>query len=69
VSGTWRGGFACNLGPCAVLMAEFWGILIALQLAWDKGYKLTVLESNSAVTVSLVVKGSLPSHPWSSIVC
>ncbi|PNX98086.1 ribonuclease H [Trifolium pratense] len=47
---------------------ELWGMLTTLQLAWDKGFRLVNLESDSMLAVSLVVKGCPPTHPCYSIV-
>ncbi|PNX99881.1 ribonuclease H, partial [Trifolium pratense] len=37
-------------------------------LAWDKGFRMVTLESDSMTAMSLVVKGCPPTHPCYSIV-
>lgn len=59
--GAWLGGFSRNL-------AELWGILTALQLAWDKGIKRILLERDSTISVQFTTKGLPPSHPYGPIV-
>lgn len=38
----WLGGFARNLSLGNVLMAELYATLMALDLAWDKGFQVGV---------------------------
>jgi hypothetical protein len=58
----WLGGFGRNLGYFSVFMSKLWGIYSALELAWDKGYRMLSLESDSAIAVSLVNKGCPSTH-------
>ncbi|MCI34447.1 ribonuclease H protein, partial [Trifolium medium] len=67
-SGAWLGGFARKLGSCSTLMAELWGILSALQLATEKGYRKVILESDSTVAVDLIVKGCPDNRLCASII-
>ncbi|MCI20290.1 ribonuclease H protein, partial [Trifolium medium] len=67
-SGAWLGGFARKLGSCSALMAELWGILSALQLAKEKGYRKVILESDSTVAIDLIVKDYPDNHPCATIV-
>nr|KYP40685.1 Heat shock 70 kDa protein [Cajanus cajan] len=38
-SGCFLGGFSVNLGPTSVTLAELWGVVHGLKLAWDLGFK------------------------------
>lgn len=38
-SGSWIGAFAFNIGICSTFMAELWGVLKGLEVAWNKGIK------------------------------
>jgi ribonuclease HI len=49
-------------------MAELWGILSALQLVTEIGYRKVILESDSAVTIDLIMKGCPDNHPCATIV-
>ena len=37
--GAWRKGFCCNLGTASNIVAEFWGIIHGIELAWKEGYR------------------------------
>lgn len=45
-----------------MVFTEVWGILSALLLAWEEGWKKVIVESDSNVTVSLVREGVPPAH-------
>ncbi|XP_061354128.1 uncharacterized protein LOC133298795 [Gastrolobium bilobum] len=45
--GIWLNGFAYKLGFCSSFKAELWGILRGLEMAWSKGYRKIILESDS----------------------
>lgn len=55
-NGLWCGGMAKKLGRCSVLIAELWGILEGLILAWNLGFRDVVCESDSQVAVNTVLK-------------
>jgi hypothetical protein len=62
------GGFSRKLRSCSALMAELWGILSALQLVTEIGYRKVILESDSAVTIDLIMKGCQDNNPCATIV-
>ena len=39
-SGAFLDGFSMNLGSCLITIAEVWGALYGLELAWNKGFHL-----------------------------
>lgn len=53
-SGACFGGFMFIIGSCSVIHAELWGMLQGLQLAWEKGARFAVVESDSSTVVTLV---------------
>lgn len=67
-SGRWLVGFAKNLGMSNVLMAELWGILTALQIAWRERFPKVWIESDSSVAITLLSRSCPASHPYSSII-
>ena len=68
-SGVWVTGFKRGLGVGSVLSAELWGILIGIQIAWNRGIRKLWIESDSLIAVNLVRKGCLPSHQYHNLVC
>lgn len=60
--GEWQGAFMRNLGSSNTLLMELWGILSALELAWDRGFRRLIIECDSAVAVQLISKECLPCH-------
>ena len=66
--GMWLGGFMHFIGICTVPMAELWGIVTGLSLAWSLGYRRVCLETDSQVAILLLHKPIDRSHPLSSLV-
>lgn len=66
--GQWVGGFVHNIGHCTVPKAELWGILGGLSLAWDRGFRKVILESDSQLVVNMLSKPIATCHPLSSLV-
>ena len=56
--GRWMAGFAVNLGRCSALVAEIWGALYALQLAWERNVKKVILEMDRLPVVHIFKNGS-----------
>jgi len=52
--GKWIVGFAINIGICTSVGAELWAIANGLQLAWSKGFRKIILESDSSLAVDLI---------------
>ncbi|XP_016675124.1 uncharacterized protein [Gossypium hirsutum] len=52
--GVWIASFTRNLQSCLVLMAELWGILDGLQIAWSFGLKKMVLETDSKEAIQAI---------------
>ncbi|CAL1354257.1 unnamed protein product [Linum trigynum] len=65
--GDWISGFCSKLGTGSALLAELWGILQGLQLAWRKGAQFLILESDSQSALNLIEQRSDPVHPYSMI--
>lgn len=49
--GEWIGGFAANLGVAMAHVAELWGVIHALELAWDKGCRRVEVEMDSTLVM------------------
>lgn len=60
-SGCWLEGFSVFLGISSNIVAELWAILKGLQLAWDRGYKQVILESDSKAGLSLIADAEVVS--------
>lgn len=64
--GAWLGGFDWNLRSCSVLMSKLWGIYSTFQLAYDKGYQMFFLKSNSTLQRFLKWFQSLSKIHWTT---
>ncbi|KAL4310298.1 hypothetical protein GQ457_01G018690 [Hibiscus cannabinus] len=53
-SGAWISGYARYVGRCDALLAELWAIHDGLLLAWDLGFRMVELESDSLEAVRIV---------------
>ncbi|XP_027164808.1 uncharacterized protein LOC113764959 [Coffea eugenioides] len=53
-AGHWLGGFSVGLGTASNILAELWAILRGLQLAWEKGYRKVIIESDSKAGMGLI---------------
>ncbi|KAL4320177.1 hypothetical protein GQ457_18G016630 [Hibiscus cannabinus] len=53
-NGGWRIVFSRFVGICSVLEAELWGVVEGLRLAWDAGYRRSVLEVDSLEVFRLI---------------
>ena len=61
-------GFVANLGSCPITVAEIWAIYYSLVLAWQKGFRHILLESDSSSAISLIQKESIERHPFASVI-
>jgi ribonuclease HI len=57
--GRWIVGFALNIGICTSVGAELWAITNGLKLAWSKGFRKIILESDSSLAVDLITKNKI----------
>ncbi|XP_031402735.1 uncharacterized protein LOC116212324 [Punica granatum] len=60
--GVWTASFARNVGIATAVVAELWGVLSGLELAWELGYRLVLLEVDSLLVTRLIA-GSGPRAP------
>ncbi|CAL1373122.1 unnamed protein product [Linum trigynum] len=65
--GTWLGGFCSKMGNGTAIMAELWGILQGLQLAWKKGIRFLILESDSQLALDLIKNRTDAAHLHATI--
>lgn len=63
-SGKWIVGFNKMLGVSDSLSAEILGIIIGLNLAWERGFKQIYLESDSRKAMEHFRKGCSSSLRW-----
>ena len=66
-SGEWIHGFSHNLGVCEIKKPELWGtfvmkaelrgILTGLSIAWKKGFRNLIVESDSSASVKKIEDG------------
>ena len=59
--------FAVNIGSCLMFIAELWGALYSLELAWSLEFHHVLLEMDSSSEVSLLQK-STGHHPYSTLI-
>ncbi|PKI41703.1 hypothetical protein CRG98_037905 [Punica granatum] len=50
----WIIGFMQSLGVSTVMVAELWGVLTGLELAWNVGCRRLILEIDSMVVLTLI---------------
>lgn len=60
--------FMMNLGRLDSLSAEIWSMAWGLDLAWEKGFKRVILESDSRQAINLIGRGILTEHPLVELV-
>ncbi|KAJ8768128.1 hypothetical protein K2173_021068 [Erythroxylum novogranatense] len=61
--GRWLIGFSGYIGHASILVAELQALRHGLTLAWDRGYRRIVVESDSQDVVTLVLTSCPHSHP------
>ena len=59
--------FSANIGCCPVVVAELWGALYSLELAWSLEYHHDILELDSSSAILLLQK-NLVHPPFSTLV-
>lgn len=50
----WLRGYTCHIGTCNAYNAEFWGILIDLNLAWNSRFCHIIVESDSMSIINVL---------------
>ncbi|XVF22870.1 hypothetical protein REPUB_Repub12eG0208500 [Reevesia pubescens] len=66
--GHWLFGFISQLGYGCILQAELYAIFSGLNLAWQRGYKKVILESDSMLAVNKVNKPLEERDPLTRII-
>lgn len=66
--GNWVLGYARNVGLSSPLAAEIWAIRDGLVLAIQRGFQNLIVESDSRIAVLLLLKGSVSTHPLSTLI-
>ena len=52
-----------NLGSATAPMAELWGVIHGMELAWDRGIRCLHVDVDSQLALSLIDKGVDSMHP------
>ncbi|KAK4262634.1 hypothetical protein QN277_028172 [Acacia crassicarpa] len=65
--GLWLFGFFAAIGNCTPLDSEEWAMLKGLQLAWNRGFRNVICESDSKLLVDLL-NGGLSNGSQSIVV-
>ena len=60
--------FSANIGHCPVVVAELWGAMHALELAWALDFHQIILEMDSSSAISLLHSCNRSNHPYSSLI-
>ena len=66
-TGIWLGGFAESVGKASNIAAELWGILKGMQLAWGKGYRDVIVETDSKVGLELI-EDAVATSPYHNLI-
>ena len=61
-------GFAAFLGSCPVTVAELWGIVHALDMAWSMESSKVILEVDSSCAWQLAQKPLDRRHPYAHVI-
>ncbi|WVY92797.1 hypothetical protein V8G54_000170 (mitochondrion) [Vigna mungo] len=67
-AGCFLGGFSVNLGPTSVTLAELWGVVHGLKLAWDLGCKKVKVDIDSSHALGLVRHCPVGNDPAFAVV-
>lgn len=52
--------FAANIVFCSLMLAELWTIYIGISIAWTKGFRKFIVESDSKLAMYILIKGCTP---------
>ncbi|KAJ7950371.1 Ribonuclease H protein [Quillaja saponaria] len=66
--GVRQAGFSLNLGYGNIMLAELNAIRHGLSLAWNMGYRLLHIESDSKEAVSSIHYADVGTHPMGSLI-
>lgn len=61
-------GSGANIGIATAAVAELWGLLYGLQIAWDRGWRRVFVELDSMLVLEVVQKGVDVMHPLFSLI-
>lgn len=67
-TGEWIMGFSGFCGITTNLNAELLAIAYGLHIAWGKGYKEVICESDSQMSLDLIAKRVLVTHPYAPLI-
>ena len=67
-TGQFLGGFAAFLWWCPIAIAELWGVVHALEMAWSMECSNVIMEVDSSYTLQLIQKPLDRRHPYASVI-
>ncbi|KAE8683955.1 hypothetical protein F3Y22_tig00111164pilonHSYRG00005 [Hibiscus syriacus] len=66
--GAWLLGFIKSIGIVQPLQAELWAIFIVLQIAWEQGFELLLLQTDSLEAAKLLEQSDVASSSLSLVI-
>lgn len=60
--------FSAHIGACSVVAVELWVILIGIQIAWNRGSKKLIVESDYLISISLLMHECPTFHNCFSLI-
>lgn len=58
-SGAWIAGFAMNIVIYTAFVAELWGVLKDMEVAWNIGIRKIIIESDSTSVINFLRQGKV----------
>lgn len=55
-------GFCVHIEHCSAFIAELWGMLCGLEVAWDLGIQKLEVESDSQTIISCIIAAKRDGH-------
>ncbi|KAF7804601.1 putative ribonuclease H protein At1g65750 family [Senna tora] len=55
-------GFSRNVGSCSITFTELWGVLSGLQVAWNRGFKKVIIETDCLNARRLIYQNFEEGH-------
>lgn len=62
-SGKWLVAPAQNLRIATSVIAKLWGLFQGLQLPWERGYRIVILDVDSNIVIDLLKKERVRINP------
>ncbi|KAG5085313.1 hypothetical protein JHK82_052710 [Glycine max] len=66
-NGHWINEFTRKLGCCSLMIVEIWGLITALEHAWELNLKELWIETDSMVAANFMLHGIHSTHSYSGL--